>query len=103
MAGEKLPSITASRLRSRPVALRVTSAQQTAENIGAAAGRPVTGYGSPILVRHGRFRIRRISRILLDAANEIERGMERLVVLWIWRNIGLRAGLLVSFGLEMAA
>src|SRR5262249_6242674 len=29
--------------------------------------------------------------------------MERLVVLWIWRNIGLRAGLLVSFGLEMAA
>src|SRR5262245_41292128 len=51
------------------------------------------------LVRDRRLGIRRVSRVLLDAADEIERG----VVLRIRRNIGLRAGLLVAFGLEMAA
>ena len=59
------------------------------KRIGAATGRPDSRCEAPILVRHGGFRIRWISRILLDAANEIERAMERLVVLWIWRNIGL--------------
>src|SRR5262249_61537768 len=93
----------ASRLQSGLVRLGVASPHQTAESIGAAAGRPVTGYESPLLVRHGGFRVRRISRIFLDAANEIERGMEHLVVLRIWWNVGLRAGLLVSFGLEVPA
>src|SRR5262249_21425677 len=55
------------------------------------------------LVRHRGLWIRRISRVLLDAADEIERGVERLVVLRIRRDIGLRAGLLVAFGLEVAA
>src|SRR4051812_49020107 len=45
----------------------------------------------------------RVGRVLLDAANEIERGMQRLVVLRIRRDIGLRAGLLAAFRLEVAA
>src|SRR5262249_1826888 len=56
-----------------------------------------------VLVRHRGLRIRRISRVLLDAADEIERGVERLIVLRIRRGIGLRAGLLVALGLEVAA
>src|SRR6516162_7550031 len=47
--------------------------------------------------------LRRVGRVLLDAADEIERGVERLIVLRIRRDIGLRAGLLVAFGLEVAA
>jgi hypothetical protein len=39
----------------------------------------------------------------LDAADEIERGVERLVILRLRWDVGLRAGLLVAFGLEMAA
>src|SRR5262249_46908150 len=56
-----------------------------------------------VLVRHRGLWIRRISRVLLDAADEIERGVERLVVLRVRRDIGLRAGLLVALGLEVAA
>src|SRR5215470_11126130 len=41
------------------------------------------------LVRDRRFGIRRVSRVLLNAANEIERGVQRLVVLRIRRDIGL--------------
>src|SRR5215469_5166806 len=67
--------------------------------------RPPRGSTSDrdVLVRHCGLRIRRVSRVLLDAANEIERGVERLVVLRIRRDIGLRAGLLVALGLEVAA
>jgi hypothetical protein len=39
----------------------------------------------------------------LDAADEIERGVQRLVILRIRRDIGLRAGLLVAFGLKVSA
>src|SRR5262244_1902766 len=55
------------------------------------------------LVRDRRLGVRRVSRFLLDAADEIVRGVERLVVLRLRRDIGLRAGLLVAFGLEVAA
>src|SRR6266545_2468582 len=58
---------------------------------------------SATLVRDRRLGGRRVSRVLLDAADEIECGVERLVVLRIRRDIGLRAGLLVAFGLEVAA
>jgi hypothetical protein len=34
---------------------------------------------------------------------EIERGMERLVILRIRRDVGLRAGLLLALGLEVSA
>src|SRR6516162_1822045 len=71
---------------------------------GRPAGRPRVGVGSRrALVRHRGLRIRRVSRVLLDAADEIERGVERLVVLRIRRDIGLRTGLLVALGLEVAA
>src|SRR5262245_49435921 len=63
---------------------------------GRPAGRPGSASVGAVLVRHRGLRIRRISRVLLDAADEIERGMERLVVLRIRRDIGLRAGLLVA-------
>src|SRR6266536_5850691 len=55
------------------------------------------------LVRDRRLGVRRVCRVLLDAADEIERGVQRLVVLGIRRDIGLRAGLLVAFGLEVSA
>src|SRR5215470_6182577 len=55
------------------------------------------------LVRNRRLGVRRVSRVLLDAADEIERGVERLVVLRIRRDIGLRAGLLAALGLEVPA
>src|SRR4029453_2002944 len=58
---------------------------------------------SAILVRDRRLGGRWISRILLDSADEIERSVKRLVVLRIRRDIGLRAGLLVAFGLEVSA
>ena len=69
----------------------------------ARADAPCSVGDSATLVRDRRLGIRRVSRVLLDAADEIERGVERLVVLRIRRDIGLRAGLLVAFGLEMAA
>src|SRR5919197_1719382 len=64
---------------------------------------PLEICSSATLVRDRRLGVRRVGRVLLDAADEIERGVQRLVVLWIRRNIGLRAGLLVASGLEVAA
>src|SRR5215472_5772726 len=58
---------------------------------------------SATLVRYRRLGVWRVGRVLLDAADEIERSVKRLVVLRIRRDIGLRAGLLVAFGLEVAA
>src|SRR6266478_9627528 len=55
------------------------------------------------LVRDRRLGVWRVCRVLLDAADEIERGVQRLVVLRIRRDIGLRAGLLVAFGLKVSA
>src|SRR5262244_2552087 len=70
---------------------------------GGPQAAPGSASVRAVLVRHRGLRIRRISRVLLDAADEIERGVERLVVLRIRRDIGLRAGLLVALGLEVAA
>ncbi len=42
---------------------------------------------SATLVRDRRLGVRRVGRVLLNAADEIERGVERLVVLRIWRDI----------------
>jgi hypothetical protein len=58
---------------------------------------------SAILVRDRGPGVRRVGRVLQDVTHEIERGVKRLVVLRIRRNIGLRAGLLVSFGLQVSA
>src|SRR6266487_1816389 len=58
---------------------------------------------SATLVRDRRLGGRRVSRILLDAADEIERSVKRLVVLRIWWDIGLRPGLLVAFGTRFSA
>jgi hypothetical protein len=66
-------------------------------------GRPCSVGDSATLVRDRRLRVRRVGRVLLDAADEIERGVQRLVVLRIRRDIGLRAGLLVAFGLKVSA
>jgi hypothetical protein len=71
---------------------------------GAPPGaRPCSVGDSATLVRDRRLGVRRVSRVLLDAADKVERGVECLVVLRIRRDIGLRPGLLVAFGLEMAA
>src|SRR6516165_10262921 len=48
-------------------------------------------------------RVRRERRIGLGAADEFQRHVERLVVLGFGRDVGLRAALLVAFGLEVAA
>jgi len=59
---------------------------------------------SATLVRNRRLGVRRVGRVLLDAADEVERGVERFVILRTIRwDVGLRAGLLVAFGLEVAA
>src|SRR5262249_18702709 len=55
------------------------------------------------LVRNRRVGVRRVGRVLLDAADEIERGVQRLIILRVRRDIGLRAGLLIASGLEVAA
>src|SRR5262245_60696913 len=58
---------------------------------------------SATLVRDRRLGIRRVSRVLLDAAHEIESGVQRLVIPRIRRDVGLRASLLVALGLEVSA
>ena len=58
---------------------------------------------SATLVRNRRLGVRRVGRVLLDAADEVERGVERFVILRIRWDVGLRAGLLVAFSLEVAA
>src|SRR6266436_6792537 len=73
------------------------------DRVSWTGGRPCSVGDSATLVRDRRLGVRRVGRVLLDAADEIERGVERLVVLRIWRDIGLRAGLLAAFGLEVAA
>src|SRR3954471_22701842 len=39
----------------------------------------------------------------LDAMQEVDRGLERLVVLGLRRHVGLRTGLLIAVVLEVAA
>src|SRR5262249_25364572 len=68
----------------------------------ASWGRVSVGE-SATLVRNRRLGVRRVGRVLLDAADEIERRVQRFVILWIRRDVGLRAGLLVAFGLEVSA
>src|ERR1700739_3264194 len=58
-------------------------------------GGPCSVGDSATLVRDCRLGVRRVGRVLLDAADESERGVQRLVVLRIPGDIGLRAGLLV--------
>src|SRR5947208_3067460 len=58
---------------------------------------------SATLVWNRSVGVRRVGRVLLDAADEVERGVERFVILRIRWDVGLRAGLLVAFGLEVAA
>src|SRR5262249_42385034 len=85
----------------RPAWMRaMTARSRRAER---AEGPPCSAGDNAILVRDRRLGIRRVSRVLLDAADEIERSVKRLVVLRIRRDIGLRAGLLVTFGPVMAA
>src|SRR6266498_1521961 len=85
------------------VAARGESIAAPEKHWGGPQAAPGSAPVRAVLVRHRGLWIRRISRVLLDAADEIERGVERLVVLRIRRDIGLRAGLLVAFGLEVAA
>ena len=51
----------------------------------------------------GRLAARREGRIRLDAAQQVEREVGRLVVLGFWRNIGLRSALFLANSLEMPA
>src|SRR5262245_40638346 len=85
------------------VAARSESIAAPEKHRGGPQAAPGSASVRAVLVRHRGLRIRRISRVLLDAADEIERGVERLIVLRIRRDIGLRAGLLVALGLEVAA
>src|SRR5712672_2378599 len=90
--------------------LKSGSTQRSPFNIPATSNwsrntttRSIRFNGTTTLVRDPRLGVRRVGRVLLDAADEIERGVERLVVLRIRRDVGLRAGLLVAFRLEVAA
>src|SRR5262245_45702587 len=85
-----------------PVARSQYRAGRESRRISLGAGLYPVSDSAP-LVRDRRLGVRRVGRVLLDAADEIERGVERLVVLRIRRDIGLRAGLLVASGLEVAA
>src|SRR5438132_1571024 len=67
---------------------------------GRPNGRPAR-WVTPGLV--GRLRTRRIGRVLLRAPDQFERGLQRLVVRLVRRDIGLGASLLGAVGLEMAA
>src|ERR1700688_4076576 len=64
---------------------------------GAAHRRPVASPGRSRSVRNGGLRIRRERRVRDRAAQEIERLLERAIVLLVRRHIGLRVGLFVSF------
>src|SRR5499433_776783 len=85
-----------------PVAGSQYRAGRESRRISLEAGLYPVSDSAP-LVRDRRLGVRRVGRVLLDAADEIERGVERLVVLRVRRDIGLRAGLLVASGLEVAA
>src|SRR6266487_1876964 len=85
------------------VAARGESIAAPEKHWGGPQAAPGSARVRAVLVRHRGLWIRRVGRVLLDAADEIERGVERLVVLRTRRDIGLRAGLLVAFGLEVAA
>src|SRR5262249_39630488 len=85
-----------------PVAGSQYRAGRESRRISLGAGLYPVSDSAP-LVRDRRLGVRRVGRVLLDAADKIERGVERLVVLRIRRDIGLRAGLLVALGLEVAA
>src|SRR6266516_7695488 len=85
------------------VAARGESIAAPEKHWGGPQAAPGSARVRAVLVRHRGLWIRRVGRVLLDATNEIERGVERLVVLRIRRDIGLRAGLLVAFGLEVSA
>src|SRR6202023_4081006 len=58
---------------------------------------------APLLVGNSGLRVGRERRIGDSAAQEIERLLERAIVLLVRRHIGLRAGLFVAFRLEVAA
>jgi len=88
---EHLLEAVQERLDANPQAMRVR--RETAEHpfgtlkmrMGATHARVPVG-DSATLVRDRRLGVRRVSRILLNAADEIKRGVERLVVLRIWRG-----------------
>src|SRR5262245_49645743 len=86
-----------------PVAGSQYRAGRESRRISLGAGLYPVSDSAPLVLRDRRLGVRRVGRVLLDAADEIERGVERLVVLRIRRDIGLRAGLLVASGLEVAA
>src|SRR5262245_65888498 len=79
------------------------AAKQTALRLASHALHHIACGNALYLVRDRRLGLRRVGRVLLDAADEIERGMKRLVILRIRRDIRLRAGLLGAFGLEVSA
>ena len=72
-------------------------------DVSPRPGSPIFLRDSATLVRDRGLGVGRVGRVLQDVTHEIERGVKRLVVLRIWRNIGLRAGLLVPFGLQVSA
>src|SRR5262249_3598898 len=89
-----VPSHAVWSLRERPgselatLANAVTrkAARQTCY-LASASGRGCVPWAIA-LVRDRRLGVRRVCRVLLDAADEIERGVQRLVVLRIRRDIG---------------
>ena len=81
---------------------RIASAVET-QGVSPRPGPPMFLRDSATLVPDRGLGVRRVGRVLQDVTHEIERGVKRLVVLRIWRNIGLRAGLLVPFGLQVSA
>src|ERR1700704_4022757 len=87
----------------RPLTVKTCRDGQTKRGGPEAAPRINVWVRDRASVRHGAFRVGREGRIGPGAAQELERRIERPVVLGLGRDIGLRAGLLVALRLEMAA
>src|SRR6266478_3761467 len=73
------------------------------KNPAARGRRAMLELRSRSVRERGRLRVRRERRIGPGAAQEIERHTERLIVLGVRWNVGLRPRLFVALGLEVAA
>ena len=67
------------------------------------ASAPIGRRGTATRLANSSFRIRREGRVCDHAAKKIERFLERSVILFVRRHVGLRARFFSAFRLEVAA
>jgi hypothetical protein len=88
---------------SAPLPLSLASTARRPRSHIARGLRIIRAAKAPSVRQDCRFRVRRERRIDFCAPDEVQRHVERLVVLGFRRNIGLRSARLVTLGLQMAA